>query len=53
MKAKAFFAHYFWDIIVVGSLAVGSSVAAIYLAIPKSGNDHIAEIVKDSTLLMP
>lgn len=51
MKAKAFFAKYFWDIIVVGSLSLASSATAIYLAIPKNSSDHIAQIVRDSTTI--
>lgn len=44
MNARAFFKKYLWDIIVVGSLALVSSAAAIYIAIPKNDNAHIAKI---------
>jgi len=51
MQAKAFFKTYFWDIVVVGSLAVLSSGFAIYLAIPKNSTDHTARITKDNALV--
>lgn len=52
MTVKAFFHTYLWDILVVGALTLASSAAAIYLAIPKSSDSHIAHIVRDSTELM-
>lgn len=51
MQAKAFFKTYFWDIVVVGSLALLSSGFAIYLAIPKNSTDHTARITKDNALI--
>jgi hypothetical protein len=45
MKAHEFLKTYGVDLLVVGSLALLSSAAAIYLAIPKGDNSHVAEIV--------
>jgi len=50
MRAKEFFHTYFWDILVVGSLALLSSGFAIYLAIPKNSSNHTASITVDNTL---
>jgi hypothetical protein len=51
MAFKEFWKAHFVDVIVVGSLTLLSSAAAIYLAIPKNSGDHIADIYRDSTLL--
>lgn len=51
MRAKAFFHTYFWDILVVGSLALLSSGFAIYLAIPKTSSDHTARITRDNAVI--
>lgn len=51
MTSKEFFHKYLWDIIVVGTLTLLSSGFAIYLAIPKNNNEHIANISKDSTAI--
>jgi hypothetical protein len=52
MTAKAFFRKYFWDLIVVGTLTLVSSGFAIYLAIPKNSDEHIANVTRDSTALL-
>jgi len=52
MTSKDFFHKYLWDIIVVGALTLVSGGFAIYLAIPKNSNEHIANVSKDSTVIL-
>lgn len=47
---NAFWKKHLWDVIVVGATALAASAAAIYVAAPKGGGSHIAEIRLDSAL---
>jgi|LAHS01.1.fsa_nt_gb hypothetical protein len=46
---KGFWEKHFWDVIVVGTSAILASALSIYVAVPKSGGSHVAEITGSVT----
>jgi hypothetical protein len=45
---NGFWKKHFWDVIVVGTSALLASALSIYVAVPKNGGSHVAEITGSS-----